>query len=411
MNIKQVFFLILIILSKILYSQDTLVSMKYDVFDDDVKVFAQTNTPENTLYIFGVTEFKIRCLAIDIVEKKQKEFWYDIDIKMENIRALFFTDTSFIMLVRNRSNKLNTFKYEYNFKTKQQNANDIQLDILSEGINITSFNRDKKMYGIRYNLQDKKIIVYQVDAAMRMQKIDFSISDIIKSTGLKASYLSNFIYEDLPTSFDEDYLIQRLNSQTKCYFVDDKIYIIRNASSKIIDMLVFDLTTKITSYKIIEKEANDCKAPSYYSHLTYYTSSLFQNKLISTTSCEHNININMSDINSGKLMKRFSLNSNSDTSLRKSVCIKDFPNDKSRKILNSYKKLLNPIDNKNSYVYCGFVDSLNMQLTFGTFETDQSVTGIGIHLNMIPAFVGITNSNGTGYFNAFGNKHLTSANF
>jgi hypothetical protein len=119
----------------------------------------------------------------------------------------------------------------------------------------------------------------------------------------------------------------------------------------------------------------------------------------------------MSDINSGKLMKRFSLNSNSDTSLRKSVCIKDFPNDKSRKILNSYKKLLNPIDNKNSYVYCGFVDSLNMQLTFGTFETDQSVTGIGIHLNMIPAFVGTTNSNGTGYFNAFGNKHLTSANF
>ena len=74
MNIKQVFFLILIILSKILYSQDTLVIMKYDVFDDDVKVFAQTYTPENTLYIFGVTEFKIRCLAIDIVEEKQKEF-------------------------------------------------------------------------------------------------------------------------------------------------------------------------------------------------------------------------------------------------------------------------------------------------------------------------------------------------
>ena len=174
---------------------------------------------------------------------------YDIDIKMENIRAVFFTDTSFIMLVKNRSNKLNTFRYQYNFKTKQQNANDIQLDILSEGVNITSLNRDKKMYGIRYNLQDKKIIVYQVDAAMRMQKIDFSISDIIKSTGLKTSYLSNFIYEDLPTSFDGDYLIERLNSQTKCYFVGDKIYIIRNASSKIIDMLVFDLLSKLHPIK------------------------------------------------------------------------------------------------------------------------------------------------------------------
>ncbi len=399
------------IISKISYSQDTLASIKYDVFDDDVKLFTHTYTPENTLYIFGVTEFKVRCLAIDVVEKKQKEFWYDIDIKMENIRAIFFTDTSFIILVKNRSNKLNTFRYEYNFITKQQNTEDIQLDILSEGINITAFNRDKKMYGIRYNSQDKKIIAYQIDEAIRTQKVDFNVSDIIKSTGLKTSYLSNFIYEDLPTSFDGDYLIQRLNSQTKCYFLGDKIYIIRNASSKMIDMLVFDLTTKTASYKIIEKEANDCKASSHYSHLTYYTSSLFQNKLISTTSCEHNINIWINDIISGKLEKRFSLNSNNDTSLRQSICIKDYPNDKSRKILDGYKKLLNSIDTKNSYVYCGLIDSVNVQLTYGTFETDRAITGIGILLNMASAFVGVTNSFGTGYFNAFGNKFMTSTTF
>jgi hypothetical protein len=182
-------------------------------------------------------------------------------------------------------------------------------------------------------------------------------------------------------------------------------------SSKLIDMLVFDLKTKTTSYKKIEKEANDCKAPSYYSHLTYYTSSLFQNKLISTTSCDHDINIYFNDINSGKILKRFSLNSNKDTSLRQSICIKDFPDDKSRRILNDYRKLLNSIDTKNSYIYCRLIDSVNMQLNFGKFETKRAITGFGLLLSIASIYTGITNSFGTGYLNAFGNKYMTSTTF
>lgn len=79
--------------------------------------------------------------------------------------------------------------------------------------------------------------------------------------------------------------------------------------------------------------------------------------------------------------------------------------------LDGYSTLLKSINTKNSYVYCGLVDSLNMQLTFGTFETDRSLTGIGILLNIASAYVGITNSFGIGYFNAFGNKYITSSTF
>ncbi|MFY7965810.1 MAG: hypothetical protein ACOVO1_13000, partial [Chitinophagaceae bacterium] len=332
--------------------------------------------------IFGLATDKLYCLKLDIDNRDKKVFEIPFEETTRELRNFFLTDTSLIILLRNKEKNLNTYKLEYCFNIDKEVVTKLHINAFSENETLSSNIINNKMLFFQKNKES--IIFTTVDEQTKTKTTEFNIKKLMETSHLKrGDFKELFLNKQTTLSYTGDKNIMSLYNDKKCYINNDTAYLIAHTfGDDDIEMWFFDLQHKTYSYKAIDLKAmrNYDKKKRYH-----YNYCMINNTLAVTRYSTKDVFINFYNATTGSLLKEYTIDSLSSYTLQNHYAMSTMLNkEKSTPINDINKDIIRKVSTWRTFVSCIPISQDNFMLASGTFRgKQQSVLGL-------VAFIGLT---------------------
>lgn len=375
MKISQIIFLILLIVSKISYTQDTIISLAYNKFEKGSKVFIKSIDKQNTVYAFTVNENELIGVKLNTISKSQLDIFESFEKDTREIKNVFFTDTSFIVLLKAKQKNKNSYKYEYVFNQDKAIKTYINIDAF-DNIELLSYNLiNNDIVFLATDKKASKLLATRINKSLKVHTSEFDIANLISLSGLKKNEFNNeFLAKETPITFDGDKNLFALAKSKKYYIVGDTVFMISgNVGKGVIGIIMLDMANNKASYLGIKRDERSCDVDK--KDFLYHSSGYYNNMLVTGKACNHSLDISFYNIFNGSLTKQYSLDATKNNALKNYATQEiNFKQNEVTPINNINEDILEKLYCHPFYIACSSVDNNHFLLTTGIYKEKGAST-------------------------------------